>query len=275
VSVEDAPDAPGPHPLLADPFTFVYHDLCEQVLAGDRVTIRGQETRELVAVQAVIDPYHPLADRPGFSETFALLETLQVICGRGDLHQLARHAPRFPQLAPSYVTYGPRLGWQLREVVHMLEAHPEARGAVAQVHAPEDLRKGYPDQPCTLSLQFLVREDRLHLIATMRSNDIWFGTPNDVFMFTFFQREVAAALNLHAGHYVHQAGSLHVYPEHVGRLTEVAVGWQPPREASLPILPGASAVDRWDWLRGYADRYLTLEHAGDARSWWEWLRTTD
>ena len=43
------------------------------------------------------------------------------------------------------------------------------------------------DIPCTLSLQFFLREASdqlwLHTIATMRSNDAWLGVPYDTFNF--------------------------------------------------------------------------------------------
>lgn len=203
----------------AEPFDTLYHELCRQVMDADDVQVRGLNTKELFATRFSIDPMRPLCQRPGFSNRFALTETLQVIHGRGDVRQLAELAPAFPSMAPSYVTYGPRAAWQLQSVYNLLLNDLSSRQAIVQIYQPEDLHKGYPDCPCTMSLQFLVRPDlegefRLHLVTTMRSNDIWFGTPIDVFMFTFLQRQMAASLRVKCGHYTHQAGSLHVYEQH-------------------------------------------------------------
>lgn len=204
------------------PFYHVYHELASRLISeGKDVEVRGQQTKELLGVTFTCHPFWPIADRPQFNERFSLMETLQVITGRGDLAHLRSIAPNFPKLAPSYVTYGPRLAWQLKAVVERLSADPLSRQAQIAVYTPEDFWKGYPDCPCTSTIQFLLRDNQLHCISTMRSNDIWFGTPTDVYMFAFFQREIARALSVEVGDYIHHAGSLHVYERHFDLLEQV------------------------------------------------------
>lgn len=65
--------------------------------------------------------------------------------------------------------------------------------------------------PCTTTLQFLLREGRLHIIATMRSNDAYLGLPHDVFCFTMLQEMVARILGVDLGSYRHFVGSMHLY----------------------------------------------------------------
>lgn len=207
--------------IASDPFPVVYKRLCQELLIREEVEVRGIKTREAIGMMFRADPLFPEPDRPQFSKEFALTETLQVVTGRGDLGQLSKIAPRFKDMAPSYVTYGPRIAWQLKQVFQKLSVDRTSRQSLVQVHTPDDLFKSYPETPCTLSLQFLVRHDRLHLITTMRSNDVWFGTPTDVFMFTFFQRHMARALDCDLGIYQHQAGSFHVYEEHYDKLLAV------------------------------------------------------
>jgi thymidylate synthase len=245
-------------------FGLVYPNLCRLVMDGPVVEVRGKKTREIVGFNFVADPVYPLCTRPGFSARFALTETLQVICGRGDIRQLTELAPKFPLMAPSYVTYGPRAAWQLQFVYQMLWNDPTSRQAIVQIYQPEDLAKSYPDCPCTGSLQFLLREDqlgvlRLHLIVTMRSNDIWFGTPIDVFMFTFLQRQMAASLRVGLGQYVHQAGSFHAYEEHwdsiYGMLGE---------NKDISQLPAMIPYPPYDWkvVREKAGKWLDGEIQG-------------
>jgi hypothetical protein len=80
---------------------------------------------------------------------------------------------------------------------------------------PSDLADGatgqWADIPCTLSVQFLVRAGRLHAVTQMRSNDIWLGTPYDIFAITSLQRLIADELSLSYGEYVHNVGSMHLY----------------------------------------------------------------
>lgn len=248
---------------LGDPFGVLYPELCQLVMNGQLVEVRGSKTREVIGGRFQIDPSYPLTHRPGFSPKFALTETLQVICGRGDLRQLVALAPRFASMAPSYVTYGPRAAWQLKSVYEMLHHDPESRQAIIQVYQPEDLHKGYPDCPCTMSLQFLIRRDdweepRLHLVATMRSNDIWFGTPIDVFMFTFLQRQMAASLRVKLGTYTHQAGSFHVYEQHWDQIYQMLGKAD---RSELPIMLPYPSYD-WDTVREKAGKWLDGEIRG-------------
>ncbi|MCH7992208.1 MAG: thymidylate synthase, partial [Gemmatimonadetes bacterium] len=67
------------------------------------------------------------------------------------------------------------------------------------------------DIPCTIQFQFLVRDGRLNMITTMRSNDVFWGLPYDEWMFTNVQFAVAYALNMDVGWYQHNTGSLDAY----------------------------------------------------------------
>ena len=60
-------------------------------------------------------------------------------------------------------------------------------------------------------MQFLLRNGRLHLITTMRANDMYRGIVSDVFAFTFLQELMAAELGVEIGSYHHQVGSSHLY----------------------------------------------------------------
>lgn len=73
------------------------------------------------------------------------------------------------------------------------------------------VKKPTNDVPCTISQQFLIRDNKLHTVVTMRSNDIWNGVPYDIFFFTCNQIKMAMLLNIEVGIYMHNAGSLHMY----------------------------------------------------------------
>ena len=67
------------------------------------------------------------------------------------------------------------------------------------------------DVSCADSVHFLIRDEKLICITTMRSNDLYFGFPYDVFFFTMLQEFVAGKLNIQLGDYIHVANSLHIY----------------------------------------------------------------
>jgi thymidylate synthase len=100
-------------------------------------------------------------------------------------------------------------------VVQMLKKTPNTRQAILTCWAPRDLLYAFAgkknDIPCTLTIQFLLRDGKLNMITNMRSNDAWLGTPNDIFCFCGLQIIVATMLQVELGWYQHQVGSMHLY----------------------------------------------------------------
>ncbi|USX20942.1 thymidylate synthase [Oxalobacteraceae bacterium OTU3REALA1] len=116
--------------------------------------------------------------------------------------------------------YGDRLfNWrgidQIQNVIDLLRARQSSRQAVIQIIDADDVASKEAAVPCTNTLQFLVRADRLHLVVSMRSNDAYLGFPHDVFAFTMLQELVARTLGVELGTYIHTVGSFHLYDEHV------------------------------------------------------------
>lgn len=70
---------------------------------------------------------------------------------------------------------------------------------------------GCKDIPCTLSIQFLPRDGKLHTCVSMRSNDVWLGLPYDIFCFQLLSAYVAGITGLMVGEYTHFTGSMHLY----------------------------------------------------------------
>ena len=100
----------------------------------------------------------------------------------------------------------------------------DSRRAMLIINVPQDnitaATVGTKDVPCTLSLQFFIRNNRLILHTHMRSNDVIWGLTYDLFSFTLLQEAMMLELNkegqlgLELGEYIHTAGSLHLYEQH-------------------------------------------------------------
>ncbi len=108
---------------------------------------------------------------------------------------------------------------QWQETVELLQRDKDTRQAIMNIHVPSDRHEGNKDVPCTLTLHWFIREDKLHLIVNMRSNDVILGFTNDVFQFTMLQEMMAVQLRatypkLELGCYYHNAGSMHIYDRH-------------------------------------------------------------
>ena len=153
------------------------------------------------------------------SPIYAAGEMLWYLTGRDDGEQIAFYAPSYRDLlstdGTAFGAYGARMNDQVPCLLEMLKQDPNTRQGIITLWRPTDIYEAatrrQKDLPCTLSLQFFVRHGALHLIVTMRSNDVWKGLPYDVFCFTTLQIIFADCLRLTVGDYVHQVGSLHLY----------------------------------------------------------------
>jgi thymidylate synthase len=96
-------------------------------------------------------------------------------------------------------------------VIALLRRNPGSRRAVIQLFNAEDIAQDHKEIPCTCTLQFLIRRNRIHMLTTMRSNDAYLWLPHDIFCFTMLQEVVARTLGVELGSYRHFVGSLHLY----------------------------------------------------------------
>ena len=109
--------------------------------------------------------------------------------------------------------------WEM--VKELLRNDKYSRQAIIHVKEPRNIiERPTKDLNCTIALQFLIRNNKLDLIVTMRSNDIWLGLPYDVFNFTCMQIQMAMELGVDIGVYYHNVGSLHLYKRDIDKLKE-------------------------------------------------------
>jgi thymidylate synthase len=136
---------------------------------------------------------------------------------------------------------------QFENVAALLRRKENSRKAVIQLFDGSDLAAVYKDIPCTCTLQFMVRDKRLNLTASMRSNDAYKGLPHDVFSFTMIQEIMARTLGLEVGDYTHFACSLHVYDDNLQAARDMlAEGVQATVEAAMMPMPKS---DPWPAIR--------------------------
>jgi len=102
---------------------------------------------------------------------------------------------------------------QWNHVKNELSQDPDSRRAVIHIKMPTDSQYKL-DVPCTLTLQYFIRNNKLYAITNMRSTDIIFGLSYDVPAFTFLQELMALELGVELGTYKHLSNSLHVYERH-------------------------------------------------------------
>lgn len=95
------------------------------------------------------------------------------------------------------------------KTIDILRNDPDSRQAIIQI--PIMPYRGMKDTPCTSSIQFFIRNSKLFATVYMRSCDIVWGFPYDIYQFTMWQIEMAAELGVSMGWFRYVIGSLHVY----------------------------------------------------------------
>lgn len=203
----------------AGAFHEVYPRLLEAILGSGRpVAPRGQETYEVSPMVFTLENPRDsirLQKARRINYAYAIIEKLSLLYGVADPETFCFYIPALRKLLNEDGVfggaYGPRVTEQLDFVYSLLVEDPQTRRAVITVYSAREDHYHGPDIPCTVSLQFLLRDRRLSLLANMRSSDVYLGLPYDVQQFTFLQQLMAYWLGVDVGSYTHVAGSGHVY----------------------------------------------------------------
>ena len=201
---------------VADIFRVVGRDILE----AKSISPRGAETREIIAPQIIIEsPRQRLVfnDDRKFNVVFALIESLMLFSTSNKLKYFSEFNKTMKQFSDDGKTlhgaYGTRISGQLYSIIDKLNDDKDTRQAVLSIYGYGDSMRKTKDIPCTTSMQFLIRDDKLHMIVKMRSNDILQGLQYDIVMFTMLQEAVANTLGINVGYYIHEPSSLHVYKD--------------------------------------------------------------
>lgn len=212
--------------ISAETLDDVLLELYPALLARSKDTVKASRGETVEVIGALIEIRNPRA-RLSRSETRGKLysslgELLWYLSRDNRLDFIAPYVSQYTDETEDGVTiyggYGPRLFAQdgqdqVRNVINLLTDRPTSRRAVIQIFDKEDIAVPRKEVPCTTTLQFFVREERLDMVVSMRSNDAYFGLPHDVFCFTMLQEIVARTLKRDVGIYRHFAGSLHIYKD--------------------------------------------------------------
>ena len=230
-------------------FDDVLHDVLEHLIAnGEDIHPTKGAAKELSGVLLEITDSRARISRTETRGTpySCLGELLWYLAKSNDLSFITYYIPRYRSFSDDHQTifggYGPRLfNWkgldQFAKVAEILQAKPDSRQAVIQLFDASDIITSHKDVPCTCTLQFMVRNNLLHMVTYMRSNDAFVGLPHDIFCFTMLQEIMARTLSVELGSYKHAVGSLHLYDKSVDNAKAfLGEGWQP-TVSPMPVMP--------------------------------------
>lgn len=246
---------------------------------GREVSPRGQRTREVGPVLiSVKDPTRVVPVGVGRKPRLAIgaAEAMQLIAGLSDAVQFVKITKNFAQFVEGGRLrggYGPRAHAQFPRVVDLIKRDPDTRQAGVVIWRPWDLARPSKDVPCTVELHFALRDGRLEMMTTMRSNDVFWGLPYDAWMFATLQHALAYALDVPAGAYHHSVVSLHAYVDrdasglaalHSYDATEESPPVFSPIKSSARDDSLEGALSRWDHVTSWARIAVGLGRDRDA-----------
>lgn len=218
---------------------------------GIEVNPTKGKTKELSGVLLKLkNPLGRLSRTEGKGTIYSCLgELLWYLSGSNSLAQIQYYLKNYHQYSDDNKTifgaYGPKLfgiEGKFQNIINSLKKGPETRKAVIQLFSNSDIQTSHKDVPCTCVLQFMIRNEKLHLYTCMRSNDAYKGLPHDVFSFTMLQELAARKLGIPIGEYSHYVTSLHIYIEDLEKIKLYQKeGWQ--EKIFMPEMPNGDQTE--------------------------------
>lgn len=200
-----------------------FKDLCKMLYTRPVIESRDGPCCEMLGIHVILPgAYTQLLtnERRALSFKYAAAEMLWYLSEDMSGEMISHYAPQYKNYLDedgnALGAYGYRLAknkiWY--NALALIHENRGSRQIVLPMFQHQDLERAVQkgkDIPCTCLWQFIVRDERLHMLVYMRSNDLWLGFPYDVFAFTEFQKFVAYGNGLDVGDYHHMVGSMHLY----------------------------------------------------------------
>lgn len=189
---------------------------------------RDLKVKEQFVKTYEIDPRFPIADfeaRP-FNWKYFAGELAWYLMKDNDIDYISQFSsfwknitnPNSDEINSNYgsLLFGDQLEW----VINSLLKDPSSRQAIAFLNRPLYQWEGNKDFVCTMYLNFWVRDNKLNMKVTMRSNDVFYGLTYDAPFFAFVLHHIRHELNSHWHNYLelgtiyHSVDNIHFYERH-------------------------------------------------------------
>jgi thymidylate synthase len=236
---------------------------------------RGLRIIELLNNTTQVSMIRPIvtANRRKLGFKFMAAEAWWIISGRNDVESISPFSPHIAAFSNDGYhfdgAYGPKIIDQLRYVCDTLEDDLESRQAVIEVWRPNP--RTSKDIPCTLSIQWMIREEHgqllLHCFDTMRSSDAWLGWPYDVFNFSMLSAYILLMLKKRAKLGLTQRKMEDVARLKLGRLHLTAASqhlYINPHEDGAKNIP-YTMTD----VQGVVEDYVRMEIENGPQAFWD------
>lgn len=261
----------------------IYEEILYELLEEpDFITSpRGMEVREIRDCSMEIENpmlniYHN--DVRGSKLKYVAAEILWYFSGTNNPTYIEKHASLWKNLHNENGTvnsaYGNLLFTEKNEhgftqyqwVINSLKNDKDSRQAFMHFNKPHHQYVGNKDQVCTLQALFHIRDNKLYMTLTMRSNDVILGFMTDFTFFSILQYHVFLHLkeyykDLVMGSYTHISHSMHLYEKHYNLVNKMLNSTYEP--SSLPLLD-ETIINEWGGIKAdYFDLLMPICRGDD------------
>ena len=207
-------------------------------------------------------PYISLKSRD-LSMTYLLGELTLYLDSRNDLKSYTTFSKFWENVSDDGLTVNSAYGYilqqkhgfnQIEKVVELLKTDQNTRRAVLNINVPNEHMIETKDEPCTICLDFIIRDGKLNCTCVMRSNDVNFGLSYDYSYFVLIQRYIAQRVGVELGTYTHFAMSIHFYEKDRELIEKIANSGL--EERKIKFFPDSL-------LKRYKDLLTVIDHFTD------------
>ena len=198
---------------------------------GSAQEARGLSFVEYTGMTYEVDMSEPVvtlsAREMGFS--FAAAEPHWILSGSNLLSEISEYGKMAPYSDDGYMmsgAYGPKIIDQLPYVCRTLAEDAGSRQAVLNIWRERPGKS--KDIPCTISMQFMIRDGKLNCYTFMRSSDAIMGLPYDSILFSLVSAYILSIMRykygltgIDLGNLYLFIGSAHVYEKDIDKATKI------------------------------------------------------
>lgn len=213
-------------------------DVYADLLKAQEISPRGMMTREMLNVSLEFGYGQERIYHPVFNDNSAYLKKELEWYARGEFDDLS--IADEAKIWKSHITNGMLWsnygGWLwgdtpqrqgMLNAVALARADRGTRRAVAYIGSNGTTYEGNRDVPCTMGMQFIIRNNQLYTRVWMRSQDAYLGLRNDLTAFWFFSRIFAKLLDAKPFLLHIDVGSFHIYEAHIPKIQAAVDSGEP------------------------------------------------
>ncbi len=225
------------HMYLNEQYDEIYHEMLKDVFLAPNHEVVGISYTLTDPINLAIH-----SDTRAFDLKNAEKFYQWILSGSGDMSimkEITKRAIQFDREVDGRSPhYGPRISKQIDFVIDELFDNPGSRRACIMILDPRDRAfaiakrfKNTIEYPCTVMLNYFIRNGYLHAHTMMRSNNMCSVVCYDNYIFCRLQLEIVDRLNLRAklmnkspvypGYYYHYILNAHIIPGEIKRTRKI------------------------------------------------------